>query len=41
MTAILTAAEMRALEQAAIAQGEVTGLELMERAGRGVVERLA
>lgn len=38
MTAILTAAEMRALEQAAISRGEVTGLELMERAGRGVVE---
>lgn len=40
MTAILTAAEMRALEQAAIARGEVTGLELMERAGRGVVEAI-
>ena len=40
MTAILTAAEMRALEQAAIASGEVTGLELMERAGRGVVEAI-
>jgi hydroxyethylthiazole kinase-like uncharacterized protein yjeF len=40
MTAILTAAEMRALEQAAIAKGEVTGLELMERAGRGVVEAI-
>ena len=40
MTAILTVAEMRALEQAAIAQGEVTGLELMERAGRGVVEAI-
>ncbi|MBP1805529.1 NAD(P)H-hydrate dehydratase [Rubellimicrobium aerolatum] len=40
MAAILTAAEMRALEQAAIARGEVTGLELMERAGRGVVEAI-
>nr|WP_210527496.1 NAD(P)H-hydrate dehydratase [Rubellimicrobium arenae] len=40
MTAILTAAEMRALEQEAIARGEVTGLELMERAGRGVVEAI-
>ncbi len=40
MAAILTAAEMRALEQAAIASGEVTGLELMERAGRGVVEAI-
>ena len=38
MTELLTAAQMRALEQAAIDGGEVTGLELMERAGRGVVE---
>ncbi|MFZ5964672.1 NAD(P)H-hydrate dehydratase [Thalassococcus sp. BH17M4-6] len=37
MTELLTAAQMRALEQAAIASGAVTGLELMERAGRGVV----
>ena len=37
MTELLTAAQMRSLEQAAIASGEVTGLELMERAGRGVV----
>ncbi|MGB0507375.1 MAG: NAD(P)H-hydrate dehydratase [Pikeienuella sp.] len=29
---------MRAIERAAIDSGEVTGLELMERAGRGVVE---
>ncbi|MFC2967877.1 NAD(P)H-hydrate dehydratase [Acidimangrovimonas pyrenivorans] len=29
---------MRAIEEAAIASGAVTGLELMERAGRGVVE---
>ncbi|WP_417526208.1 NAD(P)H-hydrate dehydratase [Marinovum sp.] len=29
---------MRAFEQAAIASGKVTGLELMERAGAGVVE---
>ncbi len=35
---ILTAAEMRALEGRAIASGAVSGLELMERAGRGVVE---
>ena len=35
---LLTAAQMRAIEQAAIASGEVTGLELMERAGRGVAE---
>jgi len=31
---------MRAIEKAAIASGEVTGLELMERAGRGVVEAI-
>ena len=31
---------MRALEQAAIDAGEVTGLELMERAGQGVVEAI-
>ena len=40
MTELLTAAQMRAIEQAAIACGEVTGLELMERAGRGVVEAI-
>ncbi len=38
MTELLTAAQMRSLEQAAINSGEVTGLELMERAGHGVVE---
>ena len=38
MTELLTAAQMRAIEAAAIASGQVTGLELMERAGRGVVE---
>ncbi len=38
MTELLTAAQMRAIEQAAIESGEVTGLELMERAGQGVVE---
>lgn len=37
---LLTAAQMRAIEQTAIASGEVTGLELMERAGRGVVEAI-
>jgi hydroxyethylthiazole kinase-like uncharacterized protein yjeF len=37
MTELLTAAQMRALEQAAIESGDVTGLDLMERAGRGVV----
>ena len=40
MSELLTAAQMRSLEQAAIASGEVTGLELMERAGRGVVEAI-
>ncbi|MDE9450688.1 NAD(P)H-hydrate epimerase [Aliiroseovarius sp. Z3] len=40
MTELLTAAQMRAIEQAAIDSGEVTGLELMERAGRGVVEAI-
>lgn len=38
MTELLTAAQMRAIEQGAIDSGAVTGLELMERAGRGVVE---
>ena len=38
MAELLTAAQMKAIEAAAIASGEVTGLELMERAGRGVVE---
>ncbi|MEM8654944.1 MAG: NAD(P)H-hydrate dehydratase [Pseudomonadota bacterium] len=38
MTELLTAAQMRAIEQAAIESGQVTGLELMERAGTGVVE---
>ncbi|SHE36408.1 yjeF N-terminal region [Litoreibacter ascidiaceicola] len=36
----ITSDEMRALEQAAIASGRVTGLELMERAGKGVVEAI-
>ncbi|WP_430463894.1 NAD(P)H-hydrate dehydratase [Tabrizicola sp.] len=40
MTELLTAAQMRAIEEAAIASGEVTGLELMERAGKGVVEAI-
>ena len=38
MTELLTAAQMKAIEAAAIASGEVTGLELMERAGAGVVQ---
>lgn len=40
MTELLTAAQMRAIEHAAIDSGEVTGLELMERAGQGVVEAI-
>ncbi|WP_372572960.1 NAD(P)H-hydrate dehydratase [Ruegeria jejuensis] len=40
MSELLTAAQMRAIEQAAIDSGEVTGLELMERAGQGVVEAI-
>ncbi len=40
MAELLTAAQMRAIETAAIDRGEVTGLELMERAGRGVVEAI-
>jgi len=40
MTQLLTAAQMRAIEQAAIESGQVTGLELMERAGQGVVEAI-
>ena len=35
---LLTAAQMRRVEHTAIEGGTVTGLELMERAGRGVVE---
>lgn len=38
MTELLTAAQMRAIEQAAIESGKVTGLELMERAGKGVLD---
>ena len=40
MTDLLTAARMRTIEQAAIASGAVTGRELMERAGQGVVEAI-
>ena len=40
MTELLIAAQMRAIERAAIDSGEVTGLELMERAGRGVVDAI-
>ena len=37
MAKIVTSARMRALEAAEIDSGRVTGLELMERAGRGVL----
>ncbi len=40
MTELFTAAQMRAVETAAISSGEVTGVELMERAGCGVVEAI-
>ena len=40
MSELLTAAQMRAIETAAMASGSVSGLELMERAGRGVVEAI-
>lgn len=40
MTDLLTGAQMRAHERAAIGSGAVTGLGLMERAGRGVVAAL-
>ncbi len=38
MCEVLTSAQMRAIEAAAIATGQVTGLDLMERAGAAVVE---
>jgi hydroxyethylthiazole kinase-like uncharacterized protein yjeF len=40
MTEIVVPAAMRALEAATIASGAVSGLELMERAGRAVVEAI-
>ena len=40
MTELLTAAQMRAIEQAAIDSGAATGLALMERAGQGVVDAI-
>ena len=40
MAELLTAAQMRAIEQSAISSGSVTGLELMERAGAGVVDAI-
>ncbi len=38
MTELLTSAQMRAIELAEIESGTVTGLQLMERAGRGAVD---
>ncbi len=40
LTELLTAAQIRAVETAAIASGAVTGLDLMERAGHGVVQAI-
>ena len=40
MTEYLTAAQMRAIETAAIEQGIATGRDLMERAGAGVVDAI-
>ncbi|MBV7379247.1 NAD(P)H-hydrate dehydratase [Maritimibacter dapengensis] len=40
MSELLTSAQMRAVEQAAISSGAVTGLALMERAGEGVVSAI-
>ncbi len=40
MTELLTAAQMRAIEHVAIESGAVTGLDLMERAGQGVVDAI-
>jgi len=40
MRYLLSAAQMRAIEQEAIGVGDVTGLVLMERAGQGVVDAI-
>lgn len=40
MIEILTSAQMRALEKAAIASGSASGLRLMEAAGQGVVDAI-
>ena len=37
---LFTAAQMRAMEHAAMDSGEVTGFDLMERAGKGVVDAI-
>lgn len=40
MRELLTSAQMRAIEQEAMESGAVTGLQLMERAGQGVVDAI-
>lgn len=40
MTEVLTSAQMRAIERAAIISDSVTGADLMERAGRGAVSAI-
>ncbi len=40
MTTILTSAQMRGIEHAAIESGAVSGQDLMERAGQGVVDAI-
>jgi len=40
MIEVLTSAQMRAVEGAAMSSGRVTGLQLMERAGQGVVDAI-
>lgn len=40
MADVLTAAQMRRIEESAIASGAVTGATLMERAGQGVVDAI-
>lgn len=40
MTELLTASQMRAIEEVAIASGAVTGLDLMEHAGAAVVDAI-
>ncbi|WP_425044218.1 NAD(P)H-hydrate dehydratase [Primorskyibacter sp. S87] len=40
MSELLTAAQMQAIEKAEMASGSVSGLELMERAGQGVVDAI-
>jgi hydroxyethylthiazole kinase-like uncharacterized protein yjeF len=40
VTDLLTSEQMRAVERAAMESGSVTGLELMERAGQGVVDAI-